>query len=953
MQSADVRSPRRRVLSVIPAYIATVYILLKPLQALADAGEIDLRVMLEADVKRADVLWADVVHFIRNTASENSALYRMIYHLGVPFIYELDDNLLNVPGDSPIARHHQHPDVRAQIEYLLRYAHLVRVYSPVLRDVVLAYNPNTEFVVPAIDWSIVPAELPPLTDTPFKIAYPTSRASGDPLYVQFWPDVARILDEFGSRVEMHFFGYLPPEASGRINVQFHPLKKYDEFFREFTSAGYALGLAPMFTEQFYQCKTNNKFREFAAGGVVGVYLDTPLYSEAVRHGENGFLISGEPGTWYDVIRDAIEHADQLDSMRRAARALAEARYSLDAVVERWRADLAAIPARRGVTETQIFMQRLSSLRDRDEGQTPTVTAVLPGIIPSTQINLTMPLRYLHEQGVIVYRELLERDVTPQAVLESDVIVACRNLDSLYQPHFELAQRFGIPLIYDIDDNLLDVPRELVTDAAYEYYHAPQRQAYLRWMLRHARIVRTYSPVLADMLHTHNVTVARAYSPFDWTLPPAWIPPVKSTPARIVYATSRIDRDPIFEGIEDEVIAAMIELGERAELHLHGYSSERLAALPNVVMHPYNYDYDAFMRQFTRDGYSIGLAPVPDHLFYNCKTNTKVRDYSAAGAVGLYSDTPLYREYVRDDVTGILVPNRPGAWKQAICDLAVDPVRIERIRQAARRAVEIDHNVERSASDWLTHIQQVIGGQVLDTDLRQQIITVGTTWAERVALYADMNEVLGLNAGQANAELAAARAVVSPDELRTDDDLRPTPAFDLPPIMDQRASEPTEIIVLANDPPTRAVRLARRAHVGITVTRDCWSGIEVMVGTHGVALRGVLTMTVRAANGAIVRQGQRLLGEAADNTWLGFGFVPLVNTKGRTFTVTFEVSGLAPGTMLSLYEGPRTSAHPAVERLRRSGERAALSYRLHYAPAYSPSTPTSDPSAQKEAVHEHA
>lgn len=917
MQTSDIRSSRRHILSVIPAYIPSVSILLKPLYALADAGEIELRVLLERDVKRSDVLWADVVHFIRNTDPTCSALYRMIYHLGVPFIYELDDNLLDVPGDSPVAQYHRHPDVRAQLEYLLRYAQLVRVYSPVLREVILAYNPNTEFVVPAIDWSLVPRELPPLTTQPFRIAYPTSRVTGDPFYGQFWPDVARILDEYGSRVEMHFFGYLPPEAEGRLNVHFHPLQKYDEFLRDFTSAGYALGLAPMFTEPFYQCKTNNKFREYAAAGVVGVYLDTPLYAEAVRHGENGFLISGQPGTWYEIIRYAIDHADQLEGMRRAARALAEERYSLEAVVERWRADLAALPPRRGITETQILLQRVASARAREQGRVPVVTALLPGIIPSTQINITMPLRYLHEQGAIIYRERLEYEATPRTVLESDVIVACRNLEPHYRPLFELALRFGIPLIYDIDDNLLDVPRELVTETAYAYYHAPERQAFLRWLLRHAHLVRTYSPALAAILRDHNAVVARAYSPFDWTLPPAWIPPLAANPVRIVYATSRIDYDPLLELIEDDVVAALIELGERAELHLYGYHSDRLSALPNVINHVYEPDYEDFMRRFTREGYALGLAPIADHPFYNCKTNTKVRDYAAAGAAGLYSDTPLYREYVRPDVTGILVPNEPGAWKRAIVELATDPARIERIRQTARRAVEIDHNVERSASDWLTHIEQAIDGRALDPELRQQIITIGEQWARRAA---ERDAI----------ERPEAPGAITPHELRTDDELRPTPPVEALPASSSGRLEPAEIIIEVNCPPTRAVRLAQRATVGVMPQRDGWSGIEVMVGTHRAALRGVIALTVRSASGAIVRQSQRPLNEVIDNTWLGFGFVPIANSRGQVFTLTFTVSGMAPGTMLSLYEAERAEAHPLVERLRRYGERSHLSYRLHFA-----------------------
>jgi glycosyltransferase involved in cell wall biosynthesis len=559
---------------------------------------------------------------------------------------------------------------------------------------------------------------------------------------------------------------------------------------------------------------------------------------------------------------------------------------------------------------------MASARAREHGRLPVVTALLPSVIPSAQINLTMPLHYLHQQGLIIYRELMESEAPPRAVLESDVIIACRNLEPHYQPLFELALRFGIPLIYDIDDNLLDVPRELVTEAAYKYYHAPERQIFLRWLLQHARLLRTYSPLLAEILRAYNVNIVRAYSPFDWTLPPAWIPPLTLKPVRIVYATSRIDYDPLLDLIEDDVIAALVELGERAELHLYGYHPDRLNALPNVISHGYEQDYEDFMRRFTRAGYALGLAPIADHPFYNCKTNTKVRDYAAAGAAGLFSDTPLYREYVRPDVTGILVPNEPGAWKRMIVELAADPARIERIRQAARRAVEIDHNVERAASDWLTHIEQVIGGRLIDADLRQQLIVIGEKWAER-------------SVKQDTHDRPKAPTSIPPDELRTDDDLRPMLPAE-PPLIANGRLEPAEIIIEVNCPPTRAVRLARRVTIRVMPTRDGWSGIEIMVGTHGSALRGVITLTVRSASGAIVRQSQRLLNEAVDNAWLGFGFVPIANARGQIFTLTFTISGMAPSTILSLYEAARAEFHPLIERLRRYGERSHLSYRLHFA-----------------------
>lgn len=110
--------------------------------------------------------------------------------------------------------------------------------------------------------------------------------------------------------------------------------------------------------------------------------------------------------------------------------------------------------------------------------------------------------------------------------------------------------------------------------------------------------------------------------------------------------------------------------------------KRFRELPRVnVLHPMSWpnylDYTAGVRR------EIALAPLQPSRFNAGRGHTKFFDFARMGAVGLYSDRPPYRGFVRDGVDGLLLPDDPAAWVQAIVALAADAPRRERMAAAAR------------------------------------------------------------------------------------------------------------------------------------------------------------------------------------------------------------------------------------------------------------------------------
>jgi hypothetical protein len=224
---------------------------------------------------------------------------------------------------------------------MLRTAARLRVHSPHLRELVRPYNDSITLTDAAVDWSVVAPELPVLGER-VEIVYATGRLH-DRLIAPILPVIRQILVDHPGRVRMHFLGYHPPEMRGVPGVVFRGyVTNFAAFMREFTSAGYAIGLAPMRRDDFHLAKTNLKFRDYAAAGAAGVYTDCALYAGSVQHDVTGLLVDDSSESWYSAIAGLIADRARLERIRRAARAYAQQRYAMETCAAAWLNDLRAV-----------------------------------------------------------------------------------------------------------------------------------------------------------------------------------------------------------------------------------------------------------------------------------------------------------------------------------------------------------------------------------------------------------------------------------------------------------------------------------------------------------------------------------------------------------------------------------------------------------------------------------
>jgi len=331
---------------------------------------------------------------------------------------------------------------------------------------------------------------------------------------------------------------------------------------------------------------------------------------------------------------------------------------------------------------------------------PRVLAALPGLFPSTTINVVKPLVRLVERGAIDLELALHVTVRHRSIGRADLVVMSHTINPAHTWILDAVQAAGTPLLYDIDENLLEPPADV---PGLEFHRDPQRQAAVRRALAQAALVRTYAPALQRSLSRYTDRVVRTDGPVDWRLVPAQ-PRRAGDRVRVVYATSRVTDDTIGESIVAP-LQRLLDLEPHVDVTVWGPRFAALAGHPRVRFRPFVRDYDRYFAEFARGGFDIGLAPMPGDAFYQCKTATKFREYAACGIAGLYADVEMYRDCVTDGQTGLLVGGGADAWIGAMRRLVSDAALRERIRAAAGAYARERYSAERIDGDWLAHIDE--------------------------------------------------------------------------------------------------------------------------------------------------------------------------------------------------------------------------------------------------------
>lgn len=328
-----------------------------------------------------------------------------------------------------------------------------------------------------------------------------------------------------------------------------------------------------------------------------------------------------------------------------------------------------------------------------------VLFVANGFIPTLQLSFIKPLtgcEAISEVKVLTEEELRgefgdqhSKDEAGQAFLdkmkafEPDLVVFCRYSG----PHSPLlsgwAQANGVPVIYHIDDDLLNVPRE-IGQRKFRAHNRPERLASVRHLLSSA-----------DLVYCSTGPLLRAFREQGFTSPML---------SGKIYCAGEVLRPacerPVtklgymgFDHAHDlaMVLPALVEV-LRANTHVQ---FELFGSIPKpeeleefgdrVTVIPPEPIYENFLAKFAALDWDIGICPLATTRFNAVKANTKWVEYTSVGAAVIATRGMVYDDCC-DDGCGILASSH-DEWVAAMNALCNDGAL--RYRQVARAQARLE------------------------------------------------------------------------------------------------------------------------------------------------------------------------------------------------------------------------------------------------------------------------
>jgi glycosyltransferase involved in cell wall biosynthesis len=272
---------------------------------------------------------ADIIVTQRYAIPDSASAERLADHarkIGAKLVYDLDDDLLNVPKNHPDAQELR--PLAKVVRDMVTLADTIWVSTPALANSLKRLRPDAELIENRLDeriWAARPAA-PPSRESPVRIlAMGTTSHEHD--FDLILPALKRLKIEYDERVVVEILGMTSrtdlPKGLLRVGPPRHAMASYPTFVHWLTSVEppWHIGLAPLLETPFNACKSPIKAMDYAALGLAVVASDTDVYCGSIADGPAGRLVPNTPEAWYaaldGLVRDAVTRGRMMAAARDA------------------------------------------------------------------------------------------------------------------------------------------------------------------------------------------------------------------------------------------------------------------------------------------------------------------------------------------------------------------------------------------------------------------------------------------------------------------------------------------------------------------------------------------------------------------------------------------------------------------------------------------------------------
>ena len=316
-------------------------------------------------------------------------------------------------------------------------------------------------------------------------------------------------------------------------------------------------------------------------------------------------------------------------------------------------------------------------------------------IPSVLLCGHTQLEYLEKQGKLNYKFVISHFTNKKNIEWADIIVFLRSDSDIDAYVSKIARKAGKKLIYVLDDDILNVPNYL---SSAPYYLLPSTQNNIRTIMSNCDTFLTPSPVMYEKYGKNFKYRFLISEPSLNRINKK----EENDKVKIGFAGS-IDRAQDLNQILEGAITELVnKYGDSIDIEFMGAKPAFVDKL-NLKHLPYQNGYDAYTAYMAKCNWDIGLAPMPDTKFHQCKYFNKYVEYASFGIAGVYSNLEPYTYGIKDRVNGLLAENTTEDWVNKISELIENSkLRKEISKECLREANEV-YALDILADDFLNKI----------------------------------------------------------------------------------------------------------------------------------------------------------------------------------------------------------------------------------------------------------
>ena len=251
---------------------------------------------------------ADIVVFQRQISSAVLKRALKMKEQGIKVVFELDDYYHGIPRNNPASAETENPFKQALkvLETFIHISDAFIVSTHKLKEMYYRYNKNIHVIENCVNPDLFEAIQKPKTDDKITIGWYGSPTHLDDLKLVVNP--LRKIVEANPNVVLKFFGYCP------ISLFFDfPQKQLsysppsDIFFFPFSlkNQDFTIGIAPLTTSDFNDCKSDLKWLEMSACKFPSIVSKCEAY-KYVKNGITGLSVSSEK-EWEEALEYLVSN----------------------------------------------------------------------------------------------------------------------------------------------------------------------------------------------------------------------------------------------------------------------------------------------------------------------------------------------------------------------------------------------------------------------------------------------------------------------------------------------------------------------------------------------------------------------------------------------------------------------------------------------------------------------